>query len=50
MPRDVFLPRAQCRLEANYGYQQQLEMIPLMTEKGYSAKGWLGMILGTRLW
>jgi len=25
-------------------------MIPLMMSKGYSAKGWLGLILGTRVW
>lgn len=36
--------------EANYGHQQEVEMIPLMMQKDYSAKGWLGLILGTRLW
>ena len=36
--------------EANYGYQQELDMIPLMMQQDYSAKGWLGLILGTRLW
>jgi hypothetical protein len=25
-------------------------MIPLMAQQDYSAKGWLGLILGTRLW
>ena len=40
----------QCRLEANYGHQQELDMIPLMMTDGYSPKGWLGLILGTRLW
>ena len=25
-------------------------MIPLMMTQGYSAKGWLGLILGTRMW
>ena len=24
--------------------------MPLMMEEGYSAKGWLGMMLGVRLW
>ena len=68
-----------CRLEANYAHQQELDMIPLqMTQgtilschlpsfqsfvlhfwcdrfplhvvvTGYSAKGWLGLILGTRM-
>ena len=25
-------------------------MIPLMVQKDYSPKGWLGLILGTRIW
>ena len=25
-------------------------MIPLMMQKDYSPKGWLGMLLGTRMW
>ena len=25
-------------------------MIPLMVQKDYKPKGWLGMILGTRMW
>ena len=39
-----------CRLEAQYAFQQQVDMVPLMMEQGYSAKGWLGMLLGVRLW
>ena len=39
-----------CRMEANYAFQSELDMIPLMVEKDYVAKGWLGLILGTRLW
>jgi hypothetical protein len=31
-------------------HQQELDMIPLMMQKDYSPKGWLGMILGTRMW
>ena len=30
----------QCRLEANYAHQQELDMIPLMMQKDYSPKGW----------
>jgi hypothetical protein len=37
-------------MEANYAHQQELDMIPLMMQKDYSPKGWLGMILGTRMW
>ena len=25
-------------------------MIPLMIQENYKAKGWLGLLLGTRLW
>ena len=39
-----------CRMEANYAHQQELDMIPLMMQKDYSPKGWLGLILGTRMW
>ena len=33
-------PLYQCRLEANYAHQQELDMIPLMMQKDYSPKGW----------
>ena len=36
---DVYV-RVQCRLEANYAHQQELDMIPLMMQKDYSPKGW----------
>jgi len=39
-----------CRLEAQYALQQELDMVPLMMEEGYRAKGWLGMLLGVRLY
>ena len=41
---------ADCRLEANYGHQQRVAMIPLMMEHGYRPTGWLGLILGTSVW
>ena len=31
---------AQCRLEANYAHQQELDMIPLMMQKKYKPQGW----------
>ena len=31
---------SQCRLEANYGHQQELDMIPLMMQKDYKPQGW----------
>eukprot|EP01047_Picozoa_sp_COSAG01_P054828 COSAG01_NODE_6039_length_3884_cov_2.766975_1_plen_928_part_00 len=39
-----------CRMEAQYAFQQQTDMVPLMLEESYRPKGWLGMILGVRLW
>eukprot|EP01047_Picozoa_sp_COSAG01_P072117 COSAG01_NODE_11381_length_1948_cov_3.327204_1_plen_525_part_10 len=39
-----------CRLEAQYAFQQKKDMVPLMLEEGYSPNGWLGMLLGVRLW
>ena len=39
-----------CRMEAQYAFQQQVDMVPLMMEEGYRAKGWLGMLLGVRLY
>lgn len=41
---------ANCRLEAMYAHQQQKPMVPIMLEENYRATGWLGMILGARLW
>ena len=56
MQRTVVLTNA-CMLtlvlapqEANYGHQQELDMIPLMMQKNYAPKGWLGLIMGTRMW
>ena len=38
------------RLEAQYAHQRGIDMIPLMVERDYSANGWLGLLLGTRLY
>eukprot|EP01043_Picozoa_sp_COSAG02_P069995 COSAG02_NODE_12222_length_1577_cov_1.075051_2_plen_137_part_00 len=31
---------SQCRLEANYAYQQELDMVPLMVQQDYRPQGW----------
>ena len=31
---------ANCRLEATYAHQQELDMIPLMMQKSYKPQGW----------
>ena len=39
-----------CRSEAEYAYQLRKEIIPLMMQRNFTADGWLGMLLGTKLW
>jgi phosphopantothenate-cysteine ligase len=39
-----------CRLEGEYAFQKKKEIIPLMMEANYSADGWLGALMGTKLW
>jgi hypothetical protein len=39
-----------CRLEAQYAMQREVDTVPLMLVEGYQADGWLGMLIGTRMW
>ena len=39
-----------CRSEAEYAYQLRKDIIPLMMQHKYKADGWLGILLGTKLW
>ncbi|XP_067030746.1 uncharacterized protein [Acropora muricata] len=39
-----------CRSEASYAYARRKKIIPLMMEENYRPDGWLGIILGTKLW
>ncbi|KAL9981613.1 hypothetical protein ACROYT_G010339 [Oculina patagonica] len=39
-----------CRSEAEYAYQLRKDIIPLMMQSNYKADGWLGMLVGTKLW
>jgi hypothetical protein len=39
-----------CRLEAQYAMQREVPTVPLMLTEGYRADGWLGMLIGTRMW
>ncbi|KAJ7387415.1 hypothetical protein OS493_004410 [Desmophyllum pertusum] len=41
---------ANCRSEAEYAYQLRKDVIPLMMQRNYKADGWLGMLVGTKLW
>ena len=49
--RECSKESANCRLELNYAQQNEdVDMIPLMMEPNYKPKGWLGLIMGTRLY
>jgi len=39
-----------CFAESNYAHQLKKPMIPLMCEANYTCHGWLGFLLGTKLW
>lgn len=41
---------ANCRFEADYICQLKKPVIPLMMKSDYRARGWLGLILGQKLW
>ena len=38
-----------CRLEAEYLIQQKKPFIPLLMQKGYKPDGWLGIIVGSKI-
>mmetsp|Transcript_17007 Transcript_17007/g.49958 ORF Transcript_17007/g.49958 Transcript_17007/m.49958 type:complete len:232 (-) Transcript_17007:237-932(-) len=39
-----------CRLEAEYAQTQKKQIIPLLVEPGYQADGWLGILMGAKLY
>jgi hypothetical protein len=39
-----------CRAEAEYVFQMQKPFIPLIMESGYKPSGWLGILLGSRIY
>jgi len=39
-----------CRTEAEYAYRLKKEVVYVMAEDGYTPKGWLGAMLGNKLW
>ena len=39
-----------CRSEAEYASQLRKDIIPLMMQRKYRGDGWLGMLVGTKLW
>lgn len=44
-------PQSQaCRTEAEYAYRLAKDIVPLMFEEAWLPDGWLGAMLGTKLW
>ena len=41
---------ANCRLEGTYVHEQRKAWVPLMLEASYRPTGWLGIMLGSRLY
>ncbi|KAL4227784.1 hypothetical protein ACF0H5_013220 [Mactra antiquata] len=39
-----------CRTEANYVFQLQKKIVPLKMQRGYKPDGWLGILIGARLY
>ncbi|XP_060575827.1 uncharacterized protein LOC132733241 [Ruditapes philippinarum] len=39
-----------CRTEADYAYAQQKNIVPLKMQRGYKPDGWLGALIGARLY
>ncbi|CAF3436539.1 unnamed protein product [Rotaria socialis] len=39
-----------CRLECEYAYQRKKHIIPLLLQANYKPDGWLGIILGSKLY
>eukprot|EP01044_Picomonas_judraskeda_P028089 COSAG03_NODE_9185_length_740_cov_0.691108_1_plen_116_part_10 len=39
-----------CRLEAQYAMQREVPTVPLLLVERYQADGWLGMLIGVRMW
>jgi hypothetical protein len=46
----AYMESTNCRLEAQYAMQREVDTVPLMLVDGYQADGWLGMLIGTRMW
>src|SRR4051812_40356721 len=39
-----------CRAEAEYSFQRKVPIVPVMVESNYRPDGWLGFLLGSKLW
>lgn len=41
---------AACRVEGEYAFTAKKPVIPVLVQQGYRATGWLGALLGSKLW
>lgn len=39
-----------CRTEAEYAYTLKKNIVPVKNNEGFTASGWLGALMGTKLW
>lgn len=47
---DSYKNSAACRTEGEYAYSLKKLVIPILVERNYKARGWLGALLGSKLW
>jgi hypothetical protein len=47
---ETYKKSANCQSEAEYAFNRKKHIVPLKMKKDYTADGWLGFILGTRLY
>ena len=47
---DTYKRSANCQSEAEYAFNRKKHIIPCKMKKGYTADGWLGFILGSRMY
>ena len=47
---ETYKRSANCKCEAEYAFNRKKHIVPIKMKKEYTADGWLGFILGTRLY
>ena len=47
---ETYKRSANCQSEAEYAFNRKKHIVPIKMKKDYTADGWLGFILGTRMY
>jgi hypothetical protein len=47
---DTYKRSANCQSEAEYAFNRKKHIVPCKMKKGYAPDGWLGFILGSRMY